>query len=109
MSEVSDAFRRIERPNVRTNTSVQPFHCALRSCAQPCLQWLGQQLYRVKVRRIRRQVAEACTNSLDRLLHTSDLVERDIVRSHTGKCYRIRGGRNMNIDEVSKEGDLGPV
>jgi hypothetical protein len=24
MSEVSDAFRRIERPNVRTNTSVQP-------------------------------------------------------------------------------------
>jgi hypothetical protein len=28
---------------------------------------------------------------------------------HTGKRYRIRRGRNMNIDEVSKEGDLGPV
>src|ERR1700719_363346 len=82
MSEVSDALRRIERPNVRTNTSVQPFHCALRSFAQPCLQWMEQQLYGVKVRRIRRQVAEACTNSLDRLLHTSDLVEGDIVDHH---------------------------
>src|SRR6202140_108252 len=82
MSEVSDAFRRIERPNVRTNTSVQPFHCALRSFAQPCFQWMEQQLYRVKVRRIRGQVAEACTNSLDRLLHTSDFVERDVVDHH---------------------------
>src|SRR5271165_1733641 len=43
---------------------------------------MEQQLYGVKVRRIRRQVAEACTNSLDRLLHTSDLVERDIVDHH---------------------------
>src|ERR1700738_2171836 len=67
MSEVTDAFRRIERPNVRTNTSVQSFHCALRSFAQACLQRMEQQLYRVKVRRIRWQVAEACTNSLDRL------------------------------------------
>src|ERR1700720_4687491 len=82
MPEVSDAFRRIEHPNVRTNASVQPFHCAHRSFAQPCLQWMEQQLYGVKVRRIRRQVAEACTNSLDRLLHTSDLVERHIVDRH---------------------------
>ena len=28
--------------NVRTNTSVQPFHCALRSFAQPCLQGMEQ-------------------------------------------------------------------
>src|SRR6202049_1010215 len=82
MSEVSDALRRIERPNVRTNTSVQPFHCALRSFAQPCLQWMEQQLYRVKVRRIRRQVAQACTDILDRLFHTPNLVERDIVDHH---------------------------
>src|SRR5580704_14693634 len=45
MSEVSDAFRRIEPPNVRTNTSVQPFHCALRSFTQACLQRMKQQLY----------------------------------------------------------------
>jgi hypothetical protein len=82
MPEVSDAFRRIEHPNVRTNASVQPFHCALRSFAQPCLQGMEQQLYGVKIRRVRRQVAEACTNSLDRLLHTSDLVERDVVDHH---------------------------
>ena len=43
---------------------------------------MEQQLYRVKVRRIRRQVAEACTDSLDRLFHTSDLVERDVVDHH---------------------------
>ena len=44
--------------------------------------WMEQQLYRVKVRRIRRQVAQACTDSLDRLFHTPDLVERDIVDHH---------------------------
>ena len=33
----------------------------------------------------------------------------EVRGSHTGKRYRIRRGRNMNIDEVSKEGDLGPV
>ena len=33
----------------------------------------------------------------------------EVRGSHTGKCYRIRRGRNMNIDEVSKKGDLGPV
>src|SRR6202790_4070340 len=82
MSEISDAFRRIQPPNVRTNTSVQPFHCALRSFTQACLQRMKQQLYRVKVWSIRGQVAEACTNSLDPLLHTSDLVERDVVDHH---------------------------
>jgi len=41
---------------------------------------MEQQLYRVKVRRIRWQVAEACTNSLDRLFHTSDLVEPLVKR-----------------------------
>src|SRR5256714_8265312 len=68
MSEIADAFRRIEHPNVRTNTSVQSFHCALCSFAQACLQRMEQQLYRIEVRRIRRQVAEASTNSLDQLL-----------------------------------------
>src|SRR3979490_2214097 len=82
MSEISDAFRRIEHPNVRTNTSVQPSNCWLRGFAHACLQRMNQQVYWVKVRRIRRQVAEACTNSLDRLLHTSDLVERDVVDHH---------------------------
>src|ERR1700680_3952172 len=37
---------------------------------------------RVKVRRIRRQGAQACTDSLDRLFHTPNLVERDIVDHH---------------------------
>src|SRR6202043_2714197 len=82
MSEIADAFRRIERPNVRTNTSVQPFNCALRSFAQACFQRMKQQLYWVKVRRIFRQVAQACTDSLDRRFHTPNLVEGDIVDHH---------------------------
>ena len=42
-------------------------------------------------------------------LETTLLSVHEVRGSHTGKCYRIRRGRNMNIDEVSKEGDLGPV
>src|SRR3981189_3118217 len=82
MSEIADAFRRIERPNVRTNTSVQPFNCALRSFAQACFQRMKQQLYWVKVRRIFRQVAQACTDSLDRRFHAPNLVGGDIVDHH---------------------------
>src|ERR1700736_1195658 len=63
MSEVTHAFRRVERANVRANTSVQPCNCALRSLAQECLQRMKQQLYWVNVRRILWQVAEACTDS----------------------------------------------
>src|SRR3981081_4963888 len=89
MSEIADAFRRIEHPNVRTTTSVQPFNCALRSFAQACLQRMKQQLYWVKVRRVLRQVAEACTDSLDRLFHTANLVEGDIVEHEcAGGCFR---------------------
>jgi hypothetical protein len=33
----------------------------------------------------------------------------EVRGSQTGKCYRIRRGRSMNIDEVSQEGDLGRV
>ena len=40
------------------------------------------ELYRVKVRRILRQVAQACTDSLDRLFHTPNLMEGDIVDHH---------------------------
>ena len=40
---------------------------------------MKQQTYRAKIRRIRRQVAEACTSSPYRLLHTSDLVQLDVV------------------------------
>ncbi len=82
MSEIAHAFRRIECPNVRANTSVQPFDCALRSFSQECLKRMKHQLYWVKVRRILRQVAQACTDSLDRLLHTGNLVEWDIVDHH---------------------------
>src|SRR6202048_5198108 len=82
MSKVPHAFRRVERANVRANTSVQPCNCALRSLAQECLQRMKQKLYWVKVRRILWQEAEACTDNLDRLFHTCNLVEGDVVDHH---------------------------
>src|ERR1700694_5026744 len=103
MSEIADAFRRIEHPNVRTNTSVQPFNCALRSFAQACFQRMKQQLYWVKVRRILRQVAQACTDSLDRLFHTPNLVEGDIVDHHNVPALERW---DQTLLYVSQEGSL---
>jgi hypothetical protein len=40
------------------------------------------KLDRVKVRRIVRQVSEACANAPDRLLHTGNLVEGYVVGHH---------------------------
>src|SRR3974390_1717291 len=101
MSEVTYAFRRAERPNGRANRSLQPFNWALRSFAQNCLQRMKQQLYWVKVRRILRQVAQACTDSLDRLLHTGNLVEWHIVDHHNVPTLE---GWNQTLLDVGQEG-----
>src|SRR6476469_4065159 len=79
MPEIAPTFRRIERPNVRSDTSVQSFDCSLSSLAQESLQGMEHQLDGVKVRRILRQVTEACTNSPDRLLHTGNLMEGHVI------------------------------
>ena len=62
-----------------TNRRGAPSLCALCGFAQTCLQWMKQQFYGIKVWRILRQVAKACARKLDRLLHTGNLVERNIV------------------------------
>src|SRR6195256_6311662 len=80
--EVPPTFRRIERPNVRPDTSVQSFDCSLGSLAQESLQGMEHHLDRVKVWGILRQVAQACANSSDRLLYTSNLVEGNVVGHH---------------------------
>lgn len=82
MPEIAPTFRRIERPNIRPDTSVQSFDCSLGSLAQESLQGMEHHLDRVKVWRILRQVAEACANSSDRLLYTSNLMEGYIVGHH---------------------------
>src|SRR6476619_6071638 len=82
MPEIAPTFRRIERPNVRPDTSVQSFDCSLGSPAQDSLQGMEHHLARVKVWRILRQVAEACANSADRLLYTINLMERYIGGHH---------------------------
>jgi hypothetical protein len=43
---------------------------------------MKHQLDGVKVRRILRQVSEACANTPEQLLHTGDLVEGHIVSNH---------------------------
>src|SRR6516165_10033883 len=101
MSEVARTFRRVECPNVRANASVQPFDCALRSFAQECLERMKHQLHWVKVWRIFRQVAQACTDSLDCLLHTSNLVEGDVVDQHNVLTLERR---NQTLLDVGQEG-----
>src|SRR5262245_8794802 len=82
MPEIASTLGRIERPNVRPDTSVQSFDCSLGGLAQDTLQGMEHQLDRVEVWRILRQVAEACANSSDRLLYTGNLMERYVVGHH---------------------------
>src|SRR5215468_6506522 len=82
MLKVPAAFRGIERPNERSDTSVQSFDCALGSLAQASLDGMERQLDGVKIRRILGQVSEACANSAESLLYTGDLVEGHIVSHH---------------------------
>src|SRR5215831_20744503 len=101
MPKVGHALRTIERPNVRANTSVQPIDRALRSFAQECLERMKYQLDWVEVRRIFRQVAQACTGGMDRLLHTSNLVKWDVVDHHN--IPTLEGG-SQTLLYISQEG-----
>ena len=82
MTKIPPAFRRIERPNERSDTSVQSFYCALGSLAQASLCGMEGQLDGVKVRRVLWQESEACANTPESLLYTSDFVEGHIVSHH---------------------------
>src|SRR5215469_1919823 len=82
MLKVPAAFRGIERPNERSDTSVQSFDCALGSLAQASLDGMERQLDGVKIRRILRQESEASANTAESLLYTSDFVEGHIVSHH---------------------------
>src|SRR3974377_120627 len=82
MSEIGHAFRKVERPNVRADTLAQPFYCALRSFAKERLERMKYHFYRIKIRRIFWQVAQACTDRSDHFVHASNLVEWDVVDHH---------------------------
>src|SRR5215468_2699790 len=82
MPKIPPAFRRIERSNERSDTSVQSFDCALGSFAQASLHGMEGQLDGVEVRRILRQESEACANTPESLLDTSDFVEGHIISHH---------------------------
>src|SRR5271166_212671 len=101
MPEISHTFRRIERSNERSSASRQPFDCALRGLAQRYLQWMEHQLYRIELRRIRRQVAQACAGSLDRFLDAGDFVEGDVVDHHNVLSLERRHQTSL---DVSQEG-----
>jgi hypothetical protein len=82
MPKIPPAFRRIERSNERSDTSVQSFDCALGSLAQASLDGMERQLDGVEVGRILRQESEACANTPESLLDTSDFVEGHIISHH---------------------------
>ena len=99
MSEISQAFGRIERANVRSDAPLQSFDRALRSFAQECLQGMKQRLDGVKVRRILGQVAETCTNIPDRLLRTSDLVKRHVIDHYDVPPPQRRGQTLLYVSQ----------
>src|SRR6478672_7889309 len=97
MSEIAHTFRGIERPNMRSDTSLQSVDCALRSLAQECLEGVEDQLYRVKVRRILRQVAEICASSADRLPYTSETLWKDTLSTTTRSLRWSVGTRHCSM------------
>src|SRR6201993_4876160 len=99
MPEIAHTFARIERPNVRPNTSLQPFDGALRSFAQECLERMENQLYGIEVRGVLRQITEGCANSPDRLLHTSDLAEGHVVDDHNVPTLERRGETLLDVSQ----------
>src|SRR5215471_16014024 len=100
MPKMPPAFRRIERPNERSDTSVQSFDCALGSFAQASLHGMEGQLDGVKIRRILRQESEACANTPASLLDPSDLVEGHIVSHHNVSMLERR---RQTLLDVSQE------
>ena len=99
MPKIPPAFRRIERPNEGSDTSVQSFDCALGSLAQASLYGMEGQLDRVKVKRILRQESEACTNTPESLLHTNDLVEGHIISHHNVSTLERRRQTLLNVSQ----------
>src|ERR1700751_1772881 len=99
MPKIPPAFRRIERPNERSDTSVQSFYSALGSLAQASLCGMEGQLDWVKVRRVLRQESEACTNTPESLLDTSDFVEGHIVSHHNVSTLERRRQTFINVSQ----------
>src|ERR1700757_1803627 len=99
MPKIPPAFRRIERANERSDTSVQSFDCSLGSLAQASLCGMEGQLDRVKVGRILRQESEACANTPERLLYTRDLVEGHIVSHHNVSTLERRRQTLLNVSQ----------
>src|SRR5215831_483196 len=100
MPKIPPAFRGIERPNERSDTSVQSFDCALGSLAQASLDGMERQLDGVKIRRILRQESEACANTPESLLDPSNLVEGHIVSHHNVSMLERR---RQTLLDVSQE------
>ena len=62
---------------------------------------MEHQLDGVKVRRILRQVAQTCFNSPDRLLDTSNLVERHVVGHHDVATLERRGQTLLYVSQAA--------
>ena len=99
MAKIPLAFGRIERPNERSDTSVQSFDCALGSLAQASLCGMESQLDGVKIRRILRQESEACANTAESLLNTGDLVEGHIISHHNVSTLERRRQTLLNVSQ----------
>src|SRR5215472_11951478 len=99
MTEIAATFRRIERANVRPDTSVQSLDGSLGGLAEESLEGMEHQLDGVKVWRILRQVAQACASSPDRLLYASNLMECDVVGHDDVATLERRGQTLLHVSQ----------
>src|SRR5215469_7806351 len=104
MLEIPYTFRRIEHANVRPDASLEPFDCALRSFAQECPQGREHRLDWVKLRRILRQIAEACTTTPDRLLLWGSPAPLAIVGGLVANAQSVRNGSHPPLPRTSWHG-----
>lgn len=82
MPEIANAFGGPKHSREGSHRSLEAFDCSLGSFAQPLLERMEHQLYGVELRRILRQVTQLRAAGSDRVPHTSDFMEGDIVDDH---------------------------
>lgn len=101
MPEIADALGRLEHPNEGADASLQPSDCALGSFAQERFHGMEHHLYRVELRRIRREVSQFCPAILNCLLDASNLVEGHVVEDHDVIAPQRR---NETLLDIVQEG-----
>jgi hypothetical protein len=91
MPKVLHTFVCVEGWNERPDASGNTPDGSLRDFAKERLQRMKDHLDWIEVRGILRQIAQACTDCLDGLLHTKDLMGGKVFNHHNVSALERRG------------------